>query len=224
MFSNFAIEFMAKNMKITVSSIESKLNEDLFASFRSKIVDAIEYYIVTIHKFELSGGVRNQTGFEKNAAEKDIFSYHESLSKSLKDEVVKSICDSLRHAFCSYASGGIHQLYSNQENGNWYPEIILTEILTPNDIDSLNETLTLYRGCDIGELESKEFRQAWTTSLNVAEHFAYTNYLGYDGFDINKRVVLETTYPKEHVLFSKQSVEYEVVINTRMLGCVRKHS
>ncbi|MBL3522248.1 hypothetical protein IM876_06205 [Serratia plymuthica] len=222
MFSPSNYEFMTNNMKIIVESIESKLNEDFFMEYKLIAIDAIGKYIEEIERVE-SSGVGSDLSRD-NEAEEFIRSHYCDIVESINDDKVIQVFDALRIAFTHYSCGGLYQLYTHQENGDWYPEIILTEILTPNDIDSLNEMLTLYRGCDISELESKNFRQAWTTSLNVAERFAYDNYLGYDGFDVNKRVVLETTYPRNYVLFSKQSVEYEVVINTSMLGCVRKYS
>lgn len=222
MFSPSSYEFMSNNMKINVKSIDSKLNEPFFMAYSEIARDAIDKYIKEIKKFEASGVKRDLS--HDNEAEEFIRSHYCDLVESIKNDKVIQVFDALRAAFTHYSCGGLYQLYTHQENGGWYPEIILTEILTPNDIDSLNETLTLYRGCDISEFESKNFRQAWTTSLNVAEQFAYTHYLGYDGFDVNKRVVLETIYSRDYVLFSKQSAEYEVVINTSMLGCVRKYS
>lgn len=209
-------------MKINVKSIESKLKEPFFIEYREMAKDTIEQFIKKIIKLENPGVKRNS--YHDNEAIKFIKSHYSYLVESIKDDKVIQVFDALRVAFTQYSRGGLYELYTYQENGEWHPEIILTEILTPNDIDSLNETLTLYRGCDISEFESKHFRQAWTTSLAVAKNFAYTHYLGYDGFDTTRRVVLETTYSREHVLFSKQSGEYEVVINTHMLDCVRRYS
>ncbi|WP_236249484.1 hypothetical protein, partial [Pseudomonas cichorii] len=104
------------------------------------------------------------------------------------------------------------------------PQIVLTEVLEPNDIDSLPRVLTLYRGCDGSELENRSFGQAWSTSLESAQKFAYAHYLGQDWFDENNRVVLETRYRKDHVLFSDQSIEYEVVVDVNKLDGVRKHA
>lgn len=132
--------------------------------------------------------------------------------------------DALRYSFVCYAYNGLHQLYTRQENECWHPKIVLTEILEPNDIDSLPQVLTLYRGCDISELENLSFGQAWSTSLESAKKFAYTNYLGQDWFDENSRIVLETRYPRDHVLFSNQSIEYEVVVDVDKLDSVRKHA
>lgn len=214
-------EFIANNMKIIVSSIESKLNEKFFIKYRSQAVDAISKYISAIRKFEQSGVKRDLCS--ANEAEIFIKSYYCDLVESIEDNEVKQVFDALRYSFACYAYNGLHQLYTRQENESWHPKIILTEILYPNDIDSLNEILTLYRGCDISELDNKDFGQAWTTSLSVAEAFAYTHYSGQEWFDTEKRVVLKTTYSKDHVLFSEQSVEYEVAIDTNKLGHVQRY-
>lgn len=92
------------------------------------------------------------------------------LSASKNDEVMQ-VFDSLRYTFSCYAYNGLHQLYTRQENECWHPEIRITEVLTPNDINSLNQILTIYRGCDICEIEDRTFGQAWTTSLDVAKKF-----------------------------------------------------
>ncbi|MEY8200843.1 MAG: hypothetical protein RPS47_16520 [Colwellia sp.] len=64
---------------------------------------------------------------------------------------------------------------------------------------------------------------AWTTSLQVAKDFAYTNYQGQEWFNTEHRVVLETIYSRDNILFSDQSVEFEVVVDVSKLGKVDKH-
>lgn len=221
MFSPSNYEFMTNNMKIIVKSIELKLNEDFFIEYKSIAIDAIDKYIEAIKKFESSGVGRDLS--RDDEAEKFICSHYCNLVITIENVDVTQVFDALRIAFSDYACGGLHQLYSHQENGSWYPKIILTETLLPNDIDFLDEILTLYRGCDIAEFESNDFGQAWTTSLDQALAFAYEHYSHYDWFDVKKRVVLKTIYSRAHVLFSKQSGEYEVVINTNKLGCVQMH-
>lgn len=137
--------------------------------------------------------------FSDNECEEFIRSHYcnlEILSES--DEVVQ-VFDALRHAFSSYVVVGLHQLYTRQENENWYPKIILTELLIPNDIDSLDERITLYRGCSINELDNNDFGQAWTTDLMTAKEFAYIHYSNQEWFDKENRIVLKTTYSRDHV-------------------------
>ena len=224
MFIDSDRDFMSKNMKIAVESIESKLNEPFFSEFKEIAITAISKYIEAIKKFEASGLRRDLTSFKDNQAEESINAHFCKLSDEIVDSDALQVLDALRYSFVCYAYNGLHQIYTRQENECWHPKIVLTEILEPNDIDSLPQVLTLYRGCDISELEKLSFGQAWSTSLESAKKFAYTNYLGQDWFDENSRIVLETRYPRDHVLFSNQSVEYEVVVDVDKLGSVRKHA
>lgn len=224
MFGDSDRDFMSKNMKIVVESIESKLNEPFFIEFREIAIDAVSYYISAIKAFEASGVRRNLTCGQDNMAEESICAHFCKISEGIEDSDAIQILDALRYSFSCYAYNGLHQLYTRQENECWHPKIWLTEVLEPNDIDSLPQTLTLYRGCDIGELESKIYGQAWSTSLEAAKEFAYKHYRNQDWFDENRRVILEASCSKKHVLFSDQSIEYEVVVDVDKLDGVYKHT
>jgi len=224
MFSDSDRDFMAKNMKIVVESIESKLNEPFFAEFKKIAVDAISQYIKAIREFEASGARQDITLSQDNRAEEFIRMHFCETADRIGNSDAIQVLDALRHSFSCYAYNGLHQLYTRQENECWHPKIKLTEILEPNDIDSLPQTLTLYRGCDISELENNSFGQAWSTSLEAAKEFAYKHYGSQDWFDENNRVVLEARYSKDHVLFSDQSIEYEVVVDVNKLYDVHKHT
>lgn len=224
MFGDSERDFMAKNMKIVVESIESKLNEPYFAEFKEIAIDAISQYIGAIKEFEASGVCRDLTCGQDNKAEESIRAHFCEITDGIDNSDAIQVLDALRHSFSCYAYNGLHQLYTRQENECWHPKIKLTEILEPNDIDSLPQTLTLYRGCDISELENKSFGQAWTTSLEAAREFAYTHYSSQDWFAGSNRVVLEARCSKDHVLFSDQSIEYEVVVDVEKLDGVHKHT
>lgn len=215
---------MADNMKIVVESIESKLREPFFSEFIDIAICSISKYIGAINKFEASGATRDLYRCQDNAAEEFVNNHFCEITKTIERNDVKQVLDALRHSFSCYAYNGLHQLYTRQENECWHPKIKLTEVLEPNDIESLPQDLTLYRGCDISEFESKTFGQAWTTSLESAREFAYVHYRSQDWFDEKTRVVLETTYSKNHVLFSDQSIEYEVVVDVDRLINVRTYA
>ena len=224
MFIDSDREFMSKNMKIVVESIESKLNEPFFFEFKEVAITAVSKYIEAIKEFEASGLPRKLNCFKDNEAEESINSHFCEVASEIVNSEAFQVFDALRNSFVCYAYNGLHQLYTRQENECWHPKIVLTEVLEPNDIDSLPQVLILYRGCDISELENLSFGQAWSTSLESAKKFAYTNYLGQDWFDENNRIVLETRYSRDHALFSNQSVEYEVVVDVGKLDGVRKYA
>jgi hypothetical protein len=215
---------MSNDMKIDVCSIESKLFVPSLVIQNKEFINAIEYFIEEIIKYESSGEVRNSSQSEDNAAVKAIKSYANMLSEKINDQDALQVLDSLRHAFTSYAFNGLHQLYTRQENECWYPKIILNEVLTPNDIDSLPEIIQLYRGCSVNEYESGDYGQAWTTSIDRAKDFAYNHYQGQDWFNIKDRIVLDTKYSRDNVLFSDQSIEFEVVVDVSKLGKVNKYT
>jgi len=224
MFDDADRHFMVSNMKIIVESIESKLDEYFFEDFKDVAIFAISKYIEAIKNFEASGVARDLYSGQYNQAEECINSHHTHIVGKMENQEVIQIFDALRHSFSCYAYNGLHQLYTRQENECWHPKIKLTEILVPNDIENLDQVLTLYRGCDVSEFENGTFGQAWSTSLESAKEFAYLHYKDQDWFDINRRVVLETTYSRDNVLFSDQSIEFEVVVDTERLVEVRKYA
>lgn len=216
-------DFMSKNMRIIVESIEEKLDEPCFAQYKETAVTAIAGSIKIIEEFEASGIRRDPMSFRDNQAEESINAFFLEIDDEIEDAEVCQVFDALRYSFVCYAYGGLHQLYTRQENECWHPKIVLAEVLKPNDIDSLPPLFTLYRGCDISELENRSFGQAWSTSLEAATEFAYVHYLAQDWFNVNKRVVLETRYLRDDVLFSKQSIECEVVVDVAKLSGVSRH-
>ncbi|WP_321405868.1 hypothetical protein [Tolumonas auensis] len=218
MFSDSVADFIANSMKIELDSIESKLNEPDIQPHQAQIIDAIEYFVTEIQGYEphrqkilLPFGISNKT-------EDAIDHYAVTLLNNFDPEdTVYQVIDSIRHAFSSYAFNGLHQLYTRQENESWYPKIVLTEVLEPNDISNLEQEITVYRGCDIGEYNTSTYGQAWTTSLDIARQFAYGHYANQLWYDESKRVVLKCNYNRSEVLFSHQSVEFEVVVNAEKL-------
>ncbi len=119
------------------------------------------------------------------------------------DEKLNTTIDSIRHSFFSYCVGGIHDLYCNQENEDWYPPVELTECLYPNDNDKLPEIITIYRGCCVDEYDNQSFGQAWTTDIEIAKTFAYIHYSNQSWFDKRNRIVCQANIANKDVLFSR---------------------
>lgn len=224
MFSDDDREFMSKDMQFVVESIESKLNEPSLAQFREVAVGAISEFIRAIKEFEASGAPRDLMSVLGNPAERAIDGHFDEVTAGLDNTCdAYVVLDALRYSFSGYAYNGLHHLYTQQQNESWHPKMRLTVVIEPNDIAMLPETPTLYRGCDRRELETRSFGQAWTTSLESAREFAYHHYRHQDWFDPKTRVVLETSYPRAHVLYAEQSGECEVVVDVDKLGCVIEH-
>ncbi len=222
MFSKLYRDFMANSMKIDVESIESKLKEPFFSEYKELAVSSIAHYIEAILDLENSEANRDLTSGQDNQAEESIRRHFLEVTDGLDDsDPVYHVFDALRHSFSCYAYNGLHQLYTRQENESWHPKIILTEVLEPNDIYSLDQELTIYRGCDIGELEHGSFGQAWSTSSNVAREFAFKHYQAQGWFDQTRRVVLEAKYSRDDLLFSDQSIEFEVAVHPSRLRQVK---
>ncbi|WP_317916865.1 hypothetical protein [Vibrio sp. MACH09] len=211
-------------MKIEIESIESKLREPSLAKYSSQIIDAVEHFVNVIKEFESSGKARELYATTDNWAEDKINSHALALSSSFEDEEVCAVIDALRHAFTCFAYNGLHQLYTRQENEAWFPKVVLKEVLVPNDIFKLDQEITLYRGSCVSEFESSQYGQAWTTSLSVANAFAYEHYQSQDWFDRSNRIVMVAKYLRENVLFSHQSVEFEVVVDTTKLSDVKLYT
>lgn len=156
-------------------------------------------------------------------AKKQIAELFQSATSSNIEVKTYEIFDSLRHAFASYVSGGLYDLYIYQSNESWYPKILLRHELKPNDILYLPNSIEIYRGCDISEHNSNKYGQSWSTSIQVATEFAYQNYASQPWHDKEKRCILKATIKKEDVLFSRQHhYEKEIAVITEKLVRVQK--
>jgi hypothetical protein len=223
-FDTSYYEFMSKDMRINVCSIESKLNEPFFLDFKIIAIATIREYIDVIMAFEAKAIKPDLQSGVDNEAEESIRLHYCNLADDIEDEGVLQIFDALRYSFSCYAYNGLHQLYTRQENDYWHPKITLVDRLEPNDIESLDSMIKIYRGCGAHEFDNESYGQAWTTSLDVAKDFAFKHYQSRPWFKEENRVVVETIYQRDHLLFSDQSGEYEVVVAIEKLRNVQKHT
>ncbi|MDT9644609.1 hypothetical protein [Pseudomonas sp. JV245A] len=205
--------FISNEMSISLASISSKLSEHALFPYRDHLESAIAFFISSIRAQNKSGYLFCVGSFQLSPAQVQINNYSAELSENLADTEALPILDSLRHAFFSFARNGLHELFTCQENEEWYPKVILSKELRPNDISELPSLVTLYRGTDIAEHNSSSYGQSWTTCKEIAYFFAFEYYVGQPSFDVGKRVILKTKITKEHVYFSNQTGEFEVVID-----------
>lgn len=206
--------FISNEMSISLASISSKLSEHALFPYRDHLESAIAFFIRSIRSQNKSGYLSCGDSFQLSPAQVQINNYSAELSEELAGTEALPILDSLRHAFSLFARNGLHELFTGQENMDWYPKVILSKELKPNDISELPNLVTLYRGTDIAEHNSSSYGQSWTTCKEIAYLFAFKHYMGQPSFEIGKRVILMTTIPKEHAYFSSQMGEFEVVIDT----------
>jgi hypothetical protein len=204
--SQEAHQFMINEMCIDTPDLTEKINSLGCDSHSGDIYRMIESFFTSLNK--------------ENAEEEiqRIFLNYEHL---FEDEHAYAIIDPIRHAFAGFAYGGLHQLFTRQENEAWYPRVLLTKELKPNDIANLAETVEIYRGCGMNEHIIQKYGQSWSTSKNVAEQFAYVHYQNQPWFNIQNRAVLQSTISKSAIFYSKQECEFEVVINVNLLGKVQ---
>ena len=213
-------DFISNEMSISLASITSKLGEHTLFPHRDNLESAIAFFISSIRAQNKSGYLFCGVSFQLSPAQVQINNYSAELSEDLAGTEALSILDSLRYAFSLFARNGLHELFTCQENVEWYPKVILSKELRPNDISDLPSLVTLYRGTDIAEHTTSSYGQSWTTRKEIAHLFAFKHYVGEPSFKVENRVILITKISKEHAYFSNQNGEFEVVIDVGKISHV----
>ena len=224
MFNEKERDFISTKMSIDISSIEEKINSSGLLENKSLLITIIKEFISIIDLYISRGGVLESEDWTENEATTGINVYAESKSSSITSKAVLEVLDTLRHSFSCFSSGGLHLLYTRQENELWYPKVVIKSELQPNDICSLPLEIKVYRGCNTAELESGTLGQSWTTSIKIAEIFAFQHYAHCDWFDKTKRMVVEATCYRGDVLFSDQTSEHEIIVDPMKLIDVKIHT
>lgn len=213
-------DFISNEMSISLASITSKLGEHTLFPHRDNLESAIAFFISSIRAQNKSGYLFCGVSFQLSPAQVQINNYSAELSEDLAGTEALSILDSLRYAFSLFARNGLHELFTCQENVEWYPKVILSKELRPNDICKLPSLVTLYRGTDIAEHNSSNYGQSWTTCKEIACLFAFKHYEGQPSFEVGKRVILKTKIQKKYAYFSNQTGEFEVVLDVGKISHV----
>lgn len=200
-------KFLAERISFDLTWLENELSASEIVAYKPMLKSYISDLICCL---------------EKNNPEKEILSHFELRAESIKDNQFYELIDSLRHAFTSFASGGLFDLYVYQSNESWYPKIVLNSELKPNDIAGLPSSIDIYRGCNISEFESNMYGQSWSTSKQVATEFAYQHYASQPWYEKEKRCLFKATIKKEDIFFSRQShYEKEIAVNVAKLVHVK---
>ena len=215
MLENEIEVFLKDKMCIDVKNLYEKISS-FSSSEQCVIYNFIKKCITQINSMQNNINA-NTLDFHEHPIVKEITNFYNNLIDNIKEDEAKIVLDSIRQAFSHFAVGGLLQLYERQENEVWYPKILLTEVLIPNDISLLPDYVEIYRGCDISEFNLKEFNQAWTTKQNIASDFAFKHYSNQKWFKFENRVILKATINKNDIFYAKKSGEYEVVVDSGKL-------
>jgi glycosyltransferase involved in cell wall biosynthesis len=215
LFENEIEVFLKDKMCIDVKNLYEKISS-FSSSEQCVIYNFIKKCITQINSMQNNINA-NTLDFHEHPIVKEITNFYNNLIDNIKEDEAKIVLDSIRQAFSHFAVGGLLQLYERQENEVWYPKILLTEVLIPNDISLLPDYVEIYRGCDISEFNLKEFNQAWTTKQNIASDFAFKHYSNQKWFKSENRVILKATINKNDIFYAKKSGEYEVVVDSGKL-------
>ena len=205
--SESVLNLLSKEMCIDTQHLEEKIKSETLIAHRNFSTTAINLLGVALID------VKSRYEIDK------LFI---GLNCSSICEHLYNFLDSVRHAFSSFADDGIHSLYVYQENQAWYPKIILRHAIQPNDIHTLKDIISVFRGCDRSEFESRKFGQAWSTSIDVACEFSNQHYRSQHWFNQKMRTVLAAKINKCDVYYSdQQKHEREIALNTEGLIAVK---
>jgi len=208
---NVSRSYLENEMSIDVDTLENDIITNIIKEDRELVYSVIDDFVsIAINYVSYEAPFIEESKPVK--AVNDIFN-----QASFQSNTASVYCDVIRYTFTHFVDGGLLQLYEHQQNECWFPKLILHSVLQPNDINTLPNILTIYRGCGISEHRAHKYKQAWTTQKEVAQQFAYVHYQSQDWFNKADRVVLVTTISKDALFYSKQSSEFEVVINTSKL-------
>jgi len=127
------------------------------------------------------------------------------------------IFDAIRHLFLHYCNGGVYESFKYRETEEWYPKIIIRKnIGKRDDIDALDDEITIYRGTSCDEFESGKFSQSWTLDKDIAYDFAFIKYANRPKYTNTSRALVEVKINKEHIYhYIKSDREQEVIIDER---------
>ncbi len=80
-------------------------------------------------------------------------------------------------------------MHTSRSANNWLPVVITDQKI--NECELGGDDITLYRGCDIEEFDTLDFkqRQSWAKDLSVVKAFAFNHPSG--NTSLEKRVVIE---------------------------------
>lgn len=203
MLDEIALSVLRDEMSIDIQHLTSKLRSISMSRYEKSSIEALVNFVSSLP-------CNNPKDKINSVADR-----YKAMNLGYEFE---EFIDSMRHSFVAYSQGGLRDLFLYQENQVWYPKVQLKQELAPNDIHTLCEIVSLYRGCDLSESNNRNYGQSWSTSKEIAREFAFNHYSYQAWFSKNSRCVLSATIYKSQVYYSDQSkYEREVVVDTAKL-------
>ncbi len=210
--------FLKDQMNIDVDDLTNKILNDVpnSISLFQSLIDFISTITLPYTYTSEMGSFNNIKN--EDFINKELSRFYEKYK--ITDTVAEyNLFDSVRHAFLLYSSGGIYDLFKHRETEEWYPKVIIRKnIGSREDIDVLNDKITVYRGTSKDEYESCQFSQSWTTDKGIANDFAFYRYVGLPKYANTLRALVEAKINKKDIyLFSQNDYEKEVILDERKL-------
>jgi hypothetical protein len=203
LLNNQVSTYLVNDMSIDIESIYDHLKSKELIPYTPLLLKTVEEFVEYIIKYS------NDSALD---------SIYTNAMKEIENKAVDTFLCTMLQSCRSFLIGGLRDLYIYQHNEDWCPKLIIKNVITPNDIEFLPDIVSIYRGCNINELNNQNYGQAWTTSIEIAKEFAYKHYFSQSWFVLEDRVILESCILKLDILFSCQSnYERDIVVNTKKL-------
>lgn len=215
MFKKRINDYLTKKICICPTFIEKILSK--YPTKKQLIEEYLEYLID--YSFPYDSPVIGS--LEQHRNNKDYEKYYTNFWKDndINDKkLYYKLFDNFWRIIKHFKIGGIIYAYEKMDSeDSYYPKIILNKYYgIDDDINNLDESITIYRGTSRDEYDSGDFSQSWSLSCDIAKKFAFEHYtwckLG------TCRVILKTNITKSDIFyFNRNNTEQEVIVNSNNL-------
>ncbi|MGB5792963.1 hypothetical protein [Poseidonibacter sp.] len=215
MFKEKINNYLTKEICICPIFLEKILIK--YSTEKQLIEEYLEYLID--YSFPYNYPVIGSLEWHKN--DKDYEKYYTSFweNNDINDEKpYYELFDNFWRIIKHFKSNGIIFAYEKMDSEDlYYPKIILNKYYgNDDDINELDESITIYRGTSRDEYDSGDFSQSWSLSYDIAKKFAFEHYIWCKQGTC--RVILKTDITKSDIFyFNKNNTEQEVIVNSNKL-------
>ena len=193
------VNCLVNEMKISWDHFEKK-----HFSFSTQVKSLIDSKLLKM--FEISGTIK-----AGNTVDDDFNTHYYEDGDELTNEFLQAMFDCFKEWQKSEGIQLQKNLYAhtNRNTDNWFPLVIIEDQI--NKCTYKDELITVYRGTNQNQFDSKIFqqRQSWATDLAVAKVFAFNHPSG--STCLEDRVVIEAVVKTSDVLWER-TAEAEMVL------------